>query len=217
MQALYFPYCKRFVKIIFIKMIEMKVLFVLKKWSVIVLCLLVLTACGKNEIKNPLNWTVGDFNYTNQNGEEFGIEDLKGKVWVADFIFTNCEDVCLPMTYNMQKLQDMAKKEEIENIQFVSFSVDPGVDTPDVLKEYGINFNADFKNWNFLTGYDQATIETFAVDSFKTWVKKPEKGDQVIHGTDFYLVGPEGKILKTYTGLNDIPFEDIMNDIKTLQ
>ncbi|MHC0035703.1 SCO family protein [Pseudoneobacillus sp. C159] len=188
-----------------------------KKWTIFVLILFVVTACGKKQIENPLNWKVGDFNFTNQNGEEFGLGNLNGKVWIADFIFTNCEDVCLPMTYNMQKLQDMAKKEGIENLQFVSFSVDPGIDTPEILKEYGVKFNADFNNWNFLTGYDQNTIEKLAFDSFKAWVKKPQKGDQVIHGTDFYLVGPEGKILKTYTGLNEIPMEDIISDIKTLQ
>ncbi|WP_435531343.1 SCO family protein [Pseudoneobacillus rhizosphaerae] len=179
--------------------------------------ILFLTACGKNEIQNAVNWPVEDFNYTNQNGDSFGLKDLKGKVWVADFIFTNCEDVCLPMTYNMEKLQQMTKKEGIENIQFVSFSVDPNVDTPDVLKKYGENFNADFANWSFLTGYKDEEIAKLAMESFKTLVIKPQEGNQVGHGTDFYLVGPEGNILKAYTGLNDIPFEEIVKDIKTLQ
>ena len=75
--------------------------------------------------------------YSDQNGKPFGLTDLKGKVWVADFIFTNCEDVCLPMTANMKKLQDRAQKEGMENIHFVSFSVDPTVDSPDVLSKFG--------------------------------------------------------------------------------
>jgi protein SCO1 len=196
----------------------MKVYVVKLKWIAMLLVLvLFLTACGKKEIQNAVNWPVDDFNYTNQNGESFGLEDLKGKVWVADFIFTNCEDVCLPMTYNMEKLQQMTKEEGIENIQFVSFSVDPNVDSPDVLKKYGENFNADFANWSFLTGYKDEEIAKLAMESFKTLVIKPQQGDQVTHGTDFYLVGPEGSILKTYTGLNEIPFEEIIQDIKTLQ
>jgi protein SCO1 len=189
-----------------------------KKWfAPLLILILVLSACGKKEIKDAVNWPVNDFNYTNQNGEAFGLKDLKGKVWVADFIFTNCEDVCSPMTFNMEKLQQLTKKEGIENIQFVSFSVDPAVDTPAVLTKFGENFNADFSNWNFLTGYKQEEIEKLAFDSFKAWVKKPEQGDQVIHGTDFYLVGPEGNVVKTYTGLTDIPYDQIIEEMKTLQ
>jgi protein SCO1 len=188
------------------------------KWIAILLVVLIFfTACGKKEIQNAVNWPVEDFNYTNQNGESLGLEDLIGKVWIADFIFTNCEDVCLPMTFNMEKLQQMTKKENIENIQFVSFSVDPAVDTPDVLKEYGEKFNADFSNWHFLTGYKDEEIANLAMESFKTLVIKPQEGNQVTHGTDFYLVGPEGIILKRYTGLNEIPYDEIIEDIKTLQ
>ncbi|WP_264738304.1 SCO family protein [Cytobacillus firmus] len=179
--------------------------------------LIVLSACGQSGIKDALNWELADFKYTNQDNKEFGLKDLEGKVWVADFIFTNCEDVCMPMTANMKKLQDLAKKEGIENIEFVSFSVDPNVDTPEVLKEFASTYNADFSNWHFLTGYAQEDIEKYAMEYFKTIVKKPQTGDQVIHGTDFYLVDQNGNVMKYYTGLNEIPLDEIMNDIKALQ
>jgi protein SCO1 len=196
----------------------MKVYGVNRKWVVLlIIAIVILSACGKKEIQNALNYPVEDFNYSNQDGETFGLEDLKGKVWVADFIFTSCLDVCSPMTFHMEKLQKMAKKEGVTNIEFVSFSVDPSLDTPEKLKEFGENFNVDFANWNFLTGYKQKEIENFALKSFKTLVLKPQQGDQVIHGTDFYLVGPKGTVLKYYTGLNEIPFKEIINDIKSLQ
>lgn len=178
---------------------------------------IVLSACGQKEIKDALDWPVQDFTYTNQESKSYGMKDLEGKVWVADFIFTNCEDVCLPMTSNMSKLQEMAKKEGIKNLEFVSFSVDPIVDTPEVLTKFADQFQADTENWNFLTGFTQQEIEEFAVKNFKTLVKKPEQQDQVIHGTDFYLVDQEGTIKKYYTGLNEIPLDEIMDDIKTLQ
>ena len=177
---------------------------------------LFLSSCGQG-IKNAKNWPIEDFTYTNQNGKPFGLKDLEGKVWVADFVFTNCDDVCLPMTANMKKLQDLTEKEGIENIQFVSFSVDPTIDTPEVLKEYGKMFSADFENWHFLTGYEQKEIEDFALSTFKEMVKKPESGDQVIHGTRFFLVDGEGKIQKYYSGLADIPMDELVKDIKTLQ
>lgn len=182
-----------------------------------VFMLLVLSACGQSGIKDALNWELADFKYTNQDNQEIGLKDLEGKVWVADFIFTNCEDVCMPMTANMKKLQDLAKKEGIKNIEFVSFSVDPKVDTPEVLKEFASTYNADFTNWHFLTGYSQEEIEKYAMEYFKAIVKKPQTGDQVIHGTDFYLVDQNGNVMKYYTGLNEISFDEIMNDIKALQ
>ncbi|MGA5691234.1 SCO family protein [Cytobacillus pseudoceanisediminis] len=182
-----------------------------------VFMLLVLSACGQSGIKDALNWELADFKYTNQDNQEIGLKDLEGKVWVADFIFTNCEDVCMPMTANMKKLQDLAKKEGIKNIEFISFSVDPKVDTPEVLKEFASTYNADFTNWHFLTGYSQEEIEKYAMEYFKAIVKKPQTGDQVIHGTDFYLVDQNGNVMKYYTGLNEIPLDEIMNDIKALQ
>jgi len=178
---------------------------------------ILLSACGKGEIKDAKNWPIEEFTFTNQENKSFGLAELKGKVWVADFIFTNCADVCMPMTSNMVKLQKMAKDEKIKNIEFVSFSVDPTVDTPEVLTEYGKQYNADQSNWHFLTGYKQEEIESFAMKNFKTLVKKPETGDQVIHQTYFYLINQDGKIMKVYPGLADIPLDEILKDIKILQ
>lgn len=179
--------------------------------------LLLLTACGSNGVPDAKNWDLEDFSYIDQDGKPFSKSDLKGKVWVADFIFTSCETVCLPMTSNMSKLQQQLKDEGIEDVEFVSFSVDPEIDKPDVLKKFGDQFNVDYKNWHFLTGYDQEEIEQFALDNFKTIVKKPEKEDQVIHGTSFFLMDQDGKIIRDYTGLQDIPFEDMIKHIKILQ
>jgi protein SCO1/2 len=152
-------------------------------------------------------WNCGCFEFVNQDGQGYGLDDLDGKIWVADFIFTNCADICPPMTANMLKLQDMVKEEKLDNVEFISFSVDPAVDTPEVLREYGERFSVDFSSWNFLTGYKQEEIEAFAMDTFKTIVKKPEEGDQVIHQSYFYLVDQNGNIMKSYSGLNDTPFD----------
>ncbi len=181
------------------------------------IALFALTACSSNEIPNAKNWEIEEFSFINQEEETVSTSDLKGKVWIADFIFTSCEDVCLPMTWNMSKLQKMLKDEGIKNVEFVSFSVDPEVDKPEVLKAYGNQFNVEYSNWHFLTGYKQKEIEQFARENFKTIVVKPEGEDQVTHGTDFYLVNQEGKIIQYYSGLEEIPFDDIIQHIKILQ
>lgn len=172
---------------------------------------------GKGKIADAKNWPIEDFTYTDHNGEPFSLEDLKGKIWIADFIFTNCETVCLPMTYNMVKLQTLVKEEGLNNVEFVSFSVDPENDTPEVLRQFGEQFQVDFSNYHFLTGYSQEEIEAFAQKNFKQFVKKPDNDDQVIHQIYFYLVDQNGVIMKLYPGTNDIPFVEIIEDIKKLQ
>lgn len=185
------------------------------KWPIFLLIFLLLAGCGK-EIENRLNWQVADFEHTNQNEESVSLEDLKGKVWVADFIFTNCTSVCPLETFNMENLQRKVKKEGLEDIAFVSFTMDPERDTPNVLKEYAAKYKADLSNWHFLTGYDFNYIEQFAKDSFKTPIVKDPNSDQFTHMTYFYLIDKNGVIVKTYHGDKDVPYEEIISDMKIL-
>ncbi|CEG24199.1 hypothetical protein BN1080_03219 [Planococcus massiliensis] len=179
----------------------------------LLLFILVLAGCGKG-IEDPLEWEIEDFNFTNQDNKEMGLADLKGKVWLADFIFTNCTTVCLPMTANMVDLQNQFKEQGLD-VQIVSFSVDPTVDTPEILKSYAENYGADFASWNLLTGYSPEKIDAFAMDNFKTIARKPENDDQVLHGTSFFLVDKNGVIMKDYNGVNP-PVEEIIADAEIL-
>ncbi|WP_088041967.1 SCO family protein [Bacillus sp. EAC] len=181
---------------------------------VLFLCLAILSGCG-NKIQDPLNWDLEKFTYKDQEGKTFGSNDLKGKVWLTDFIFTSCETVCPPMTANFSKLQRKAAEKKL-NVDFVSFSIDPEVDTPNLLKTYANKFDADLNNWHFLTGYSQNTIEKFVSENFKTIVKKPENNSQVIHGTKFYLIDQKGKIVKDYSGVSNVQFDEILSDIEKL-
>ncbi|WLR53187.1 SCO family protein [Bacillus tianshenii] len=174
-----------------------------------------LSACGSSKLENANNWPVEDFTYTNQAGKSVSLEDLKGTVWVADFIFTNCDTVCPPMTANMAKLQEKLKEEGLEDVRIVSFSVDPENDTPKALTEFGNKFGADYSNWDFLTGYTLDEVKDFARESFKTLVDKPESTDQVMHGTSFYLINQEGVVVRDYKGL-EVPYDQIISDIKTI-
>jgi protein SCO1 len=173
------------------------------------LCLIFLSACNQ-EKENKMNFT-----FTDQDGNTFGIEDLDGKVWVANFIFTNCETVCPPMTAHMAKLQQMLDEEGIE-AEIVSFSVDPEEDTPAALTEFANKFDVDFSNWHFLTGYTQAEIEAFARENFATLVQKPKNEDQVMHGTSFYIVDQNGEIVESYSGVEDTPYDEMIKKIKQL-
>jgi len=178
--------------------------------------LMILAACGGENIETTMSENVADFEFTTQDNESFGLEDLKGTYWVADFVFTNCTTVCLPMTSNMAYLQDLIQEEDLD-VQLVSFSVDPDYDTPEVLSEYAEEYDADLDSWTFLTGYDFDTIKELSIKSFKNMVQEPPEGtDQVTHGTSFFLVNPEGKVIKSYNGIQKDSMEDILEDLKNV-
>lgn len=188
-----------------------------KKVLVLGIFLLVLTtACGnQSPIKDPLNYEVQSFSYTNQNNDTLSLDDLKGTVWVANFIFTNCETVCPPMTAHMSELQQKMKSEGV-NARIISFSVDPENDTPEKIKDFTAPYSISFENWDFLTGYSQTEIEEFARESFKTIVQKPKNSDQVLHGTSFYVVDQNGVVMKDYNGVENPPYDQMIKDIKAL-
>ena len=111
------------------------------------------------------------FSYTDQNGQSFGTDKLTGKVWIADFVFTKCKTVCPPMTLEMADLQKKFEDEGIQ-VEFVSFTVDPTIDSPDVLKEYIHQFTDDETNWHILTGYiHRKRLKSLQGNNFKQLYK----------------------------------------------
>lgn len=189
----------------------------MKRWLVMLAAsLLILTGCG-SDFEAQTNWEVEDFSFTTHRNETLARDDLKGEIWLATFIFTNCNTVCPPMTANMTDIQKSLEAEGLEDYKIVAFSVDPSVDSPEVLTEYLSKYElADESKWELLTGYDQTYISQFARNSFKTAVQNDPNSDQVIHGTSFYLVDQEGIVVKSYSGVSNVPVEEITQDMKAL-
>lgn len=171
-----------------------------------------LAACSS---QSPHSQQIADFSFTNQDGQPFGTDELAGKVWIADFIFTKCDTVCPPMTVEMANLQKTIKEQDID-VEFVSFTVDPQIDSPNVLKQYIQQFSDDESNWNLLTGYSQEDINTFAREQFQTIVQKPASSNQVLHGTNFYLIDRDGRIVKEYNYIEPAYVDDMIRDIKRM-
>lgn len=183
------------------------------KSIMLILVVFFLAACGE-DIETNMSENVADFDFTTQDKGNLSLDDLEGEWWVADFIFTNCTTVCLPMTSNMSVLQDKMKEEELD-AQLVSFSVDPDYDTPEVLQEYADEYDADLDNWTFLTGYDFQTIKELSIKSFRSMLAEAQPGDdQVTHGVSFFLVNPEGKVIKKYDGRDQKEMDNIIEDLK---
>lgn len=167
----------------------------------------------------PILGTVPDFSFTNQTGESVTKNNLLGKIWVADFIFTRCAGPCPMITARMKTLAE--KFRDNENVRFVSFSVDPVFDTPEVLSKYAAKYDADPARWHFLTG-DKDEIYELSERYFHLGVgdipaEDREALDQAIrHSTRFALVDSEGKIRGYYDSESWSSIEKIIAEIKLI-
>jgi protein SCO1 len=139
----------------------------------------------------PVLAQVAPFTLTNHNGVVVTEADLRGKVWVADIIFTRCAGPCLRMSQQMSKIQAALPSNSAARL--VSLTTDPDFDTPEVLRTYGARFDADPRRWMFLTG-SKKEIGDLATGSLKLTAieKTPETqedpNDLFIHSTIFVVV-----------------------------
>jgi protein SCO1/2 len=94
------------------------------------------------------------FELTERSGKSMTDAQMRGKFWVANFMFTQCPNQCPLMNTKFSLLQ----KSLPDNVRLASFSVDPLHDTPEKLRAYAANFGAEDARWYFLTG-EKATLE----------------------------------------------------------
>ncbi|MEO8205357.1 MAG: SCO family protein [Chthoniobacterales bacterium] len=135
--------------------------------------------------------TVPEFVLTDQTGNKVSLQDLKGKVWVANFIFTQCKGPCPVITSRMAELnQELGNKHQ--DVKLISFSVDPENDTPEVLAAYGKTVSADPKNWKFLTG-SQEDINKVVIKGLLQPLMKDPDGTPA-HSTRFVVVDRDGVV-----------------------
>jgi protein SCO1/2 len=175
------------------------------------LSLLLLAGCaGSTAI--PDYSVVPDFHLTERNNQPVSRQDLDGKVWVADFIFTHCAGICPAMSGNMEKLQKRLPRE----ILLVSFSVDPYNDTPEVLTEYAKRYDADPERWLFLTG-DPKAIQELSVGGFKLALEQGgTEAEPITHSSRFVLVDQRGHIRGYYSTEEADALDKLVTDAKNL-
>lgn len=154
----------------------------------------------------PVYGMAPSFVLTDQKGDVFRSENLKGQVWVADFIFTRCQGQCPIMSSQMLGLQNQSA-----NIQFVSFSADPDFDTPAVLSAYAKRLGADPKRWQFLTG-SRDSLNAIAVGFRMNKVDEP-----LFHSASFILVDPMGRVRGYYDANDAERIERLKKDLRILR
>ena len=157
---------------------------------------------------------ISDFKLTNQNGKEITQANYKDKIYVADFFFTTCQDICPVMTKNMYQLQEELKNDN--QILLLSHTVIPEVDTVEQLKEYAVENNVDDSKWNLVTG-DKKQIYELARKSYLAVEDSNYSQYDMIHTENFMLIDKERQIRGFYDGTNSEDINRLLKDIKILE
>jgi protein SCO1 len=153
-----------------------------------------------------------EFTLTKQDGKRFALKELRGKVLAITFIFASCADTCPLLTAKMAGIQDRLGSDFGKKVHFVSITVDPERDTPDVLKRYGEAHKANAAGWAFLTG-TSAEIREVA-KRYGTYYKKTPRGD-VDHTFLTSLVDQNGILRVQYMGVKFNP-DEMLRDLQSL-
>lgn len=164
---------------------------------------------------------VPEFRLTAQNGQPFGSEQTKGKIWLANFFFTTCPGPCLQMNRKVMEIQE-ALNGDHSDVQVVSFSVNPEQDTVDVLKRYAERMKARPGHWFFLTG-ERSKIYDIAKKGFMLITMqapgedgKPPEEVQFIHSTKIALVDRQGIVRRYYDSASPEVVQHVLSDVGSL-
>lgn len=161
---------------------------------------LALVACDGGGSSLPVIADAPPLSLLDQTGNVFDEARVKGKVWVANFMFTSCPDVCPLLTSKMRSLQ-LRFGNHRKDIAFVSISVDPDHDTPAVLAQFAKEHEADLGNWSFLTGPSEQ-VRSVVMEGFKQAMEEVPATDSeprnILHGTHITLIDKRGRIRGFY-------------------
>ncbi len=153
------------------------------------------------------------FQLTDQTGKSITLEDLKGKIWAANFIFTRCKGPCPITVLRMQDLNTKLKKVR-GNVELVTFTVDPEYDTPEILKTFSEPLGADPASWKFLTGTPDAIQKIVVTGLLQPLAKEPD--GTPAHSSRIVLVDREGWLRGYHDGLDPEAVQKLMVDIGEL-
>lgn len=156
---------------------------------------------------------IPDFQFTSQLHQPVGSKDLDGTIYVTDFFFATCPDICKEMSSQLVRVQEAFRDEP--EVKIVSFTVNPEYDTPDVLKEYGERYGAKEGKWHFLTG-DRDKIYALAKQGFFLPVMQVEGQQDFIHSEKFMLVDKDRYVRGIYNGTDREDVDRLIIEIKVL-
>jgi protein SCO1/2 len=165
----------------------------------------------------PVIGHVPHFELISENGQRFGSEDLKGRVYLANFVFARCPSVCPRMLADLKKIQKRIKSTG-RKVAIVSFTVDPKHDNEKVLFDLARKHDANPFVWTFLTGSDEKALFKLYRDGFKVGAEKAAPAKDlfdIAHSEKIVLVDGEGR-LRGYYSFDENSVNQLMIDVGLL-
>ncbi len=162
--------------------------------------------------RRQINVPIQDFSLRDQSGKNFSFRGLRGKPVVLTFVYTTCPDLCPLITSSLLRVQKGLRANERNSVFLVSITVDPEIDSPQVLKSYAERYGIDFSNWSFLTGEEKELSTVWK--AFGVKVQRKARG-LVDHTTLTVLVDKKGAMRFAYHGTSPDP-EVILGDLRAL-
>ncbi|OHX65354.1 SCO family protein [Flammeovirga pacifica] len=169
--------------------------------------------CPPNEVEGTHR--IPDFEFIDQNNQTYSNNNLEGHIYVADFFFTSCPDICKAMTSSMLRVQERFKNDK--NLKLVSFSIDPSYDTPEVLNSYADRNGINTSMWSLLTG-DKETIMNLGQCGFYITAKESMTGNSasLSHSDKLILVDKQKRIRGFYSGTDQDDVKRLLTEISLL-
>ncbi len=147
----------------------------------------------------PVIATVPEFELISENGQRFGSRDLKGRVYLANFVFSRCPSICPKMLGDLEKIQKRVRGTGTK-VAVVTFTVDPEYDNERVLYDLARKHNANPYVWTFLTGPDKEALFKLYRDGFKVGVEQnPKSLLEIAHTEKIVLVDGDSRIRGYYS------------------
>jgi protein SCO1/2 len=173
--------------------------------------------CTKRSAEDvPVLGQLPEFALVDQNEQAFTRDTMEGDIWVSAFVFTHCKSTCPRLTAHMKGLQ--TRVSDVPSANFVSVSVDPRNDTPEVIKTYMTKNALDERNWRFVTG-DEEAIRHVVAEGFKVPIGDDESrvagSDEIMHSNSFVLVDDKAQVRGYYRANND-GIADLERDLRAL-
>lgn len=162
--------------------------------------------------RREMNAAIDDFVLTDQDGRPLEFRKLRGKPLVINFIYTSCPDVCTLLTASLKILRERLKPGEAGSVRFLSITMDPEVDTPEVLKAHSRRRQADAANWRWLTGKAAELAPVW--QEFGVSVKRLDRG-LIEHTTLTVVADAEGNMRFAYSGSAPDP-DALLKDLRAL-
>ena len=193
---------------------------------------LLAASCGSQESPElPEYFEVPEFTLTDQMGRDFSSATLDGRVMLANFVFTNCTQLCPALTQRMAQVQSRLMSDGLlgNRVVLLSITVDPEQDTPEALRAYAEGYGADGESWRFLTGPPEA-VRAVITDGLKLGYNRIDETNRhvhedgtvhlheynVLHTNRMVLADRDGMVRALYDAAADWDLERVLADIERL-